>query len=117
MALYPYGSLSSTQANLYLTQQTAPTDVNSLISENGNAAHLEHFSGGIMLGAGIDMQHLWNNDSAFLTFKLGYRFSPDGAYEWESSYTTLTSAPADAFNSLFITLGLGFSANWGGLKK
>jgi len=117
IALYPYGSFSSTQANLYLTQQTAPIDVNSLVSESGNAAHLEHFSGGVMLGAGIDFQNLEIGESIFYTFKVGYRFSPEGAYEWELPYTTLTNAPADAFNTLFITLGLGFSLNWGRLKK
>jgi hypothetical protein len=88
-----------------------------LISESGNAAHLEHFSGGIMLGAGIDFQILKIEDSIFYTFKVGYRFSPETPVEWESMYATLTNAPADTFNSLFITLGLGFSANWGKLKK
>ncbi|MFP4092265.1 MAG: hypothetical protein ACLFUB_16070 [Cyclobacteriaceae bacterium] len=116
MGLYPYASLSSTETNLYLTQQTDPIDVNELIAGNGNAAHLQHFAGGVMLGAGIDIHYSWNKESLFMTYKIGYRFSPEGAYEWEPAYTTFTNAPTDAFNTLFITAGMGFNLNWGRLK-
>ncbi|MFP4092266.1 MAG: hypothetical protein ACLFUB_16075 [Cyclobacteriaceae bacterium] len=110
MTLYPSFSLATTQTNLYLTRQTAPVDVNELITGSGNAAHLQHFAGGFMLGAGIDFQRFCvEEDEAypFYTIKIGYRFSPEGVNEWGSAYTTFINVPEDAFNTFFITLGIG----------
>jgi hypothetical protein len=73
---------------------------------------LEHFAVGINVGIGVDLTTLDQEGLYLLGLRMGYRFSPEGAYPWESSLTQITNAPMDTFNHFFVQLNLGGGLNW-----
>lgn len=109
--LYPYVALSGTDASLYLSRPTAPAPLAGLLA-TGNTVQLGHFSAGVILGLGIDLQDVTKANSVFESLKVGYRFSPEGAYAWESAFTAISNAPADRFNYWFFQLNLGTAWHW-----
>ena len=67
---------------------------------------------GINIGAGVDITRLYG-DGMFLTgIRFGYRLSPEGAYQWESSFTDIINASSDTFDHFFIQLNFGGGYNW-----
>ncbi len=111
-AVFPYVGLSATSASVYLSKPTAPVSVNGLLTSPGNTVKLTHFSGGLVLGLGIDLQNADKPNSVFESLRIGYRISPDGAYPWESRFTAISGAPADRFNYWFFQLNLGTAWHW-----
>lgn len=112
LAIYPYTALSFTEAAVYLTKPTPPTPLNGLLAVPGNTVKLNHFSGGMVVGIGIDMQDSKKIVSIFQSFKVGYRFLVEAPYDWESRFTMLSNVPADRFNYWFIQFNFGGAWHW-----
>lgn len=111
-AVYPYVGLSATDALVYLSKPTAPASVGGLLASPGNTVQLSHFSGGLVVGVGVDLANANTPNSVFESLKIGYRISPDGAHPWESRFTAVSSAPMDRFNYWFFQLNLGTAWHW-----
>jgi len=111
-SLYPYTAISGTEASIYLSKQTPATTLNSILATPGNTVQMGHFSGGVIVGVGVDLHNLTKSNSVFESLKIGYRISPDSPYAWESPFTSFSDAPADKFNYLFIQLTLGTAWHW-----
>ena len=110
--LFPFVAFSSTDANLYLSKQQGSSNLNTLLSNPGTSTQLDHFSVGLVIGLGIDLQNKDLKSSAFESLKFGYRVPLEQAYPWESTFATFNDAPADQFGYFIIQLALGGAFNW-----
>jgi hypothetical protein len=114
LAFSPYLALSGTEAAVFVSKQTGTSSLDDLLAAPGNTVELHHFSGGIVLGARIDFQKIWKENSALGSFRIGYRLDPEPGHPafWNSRFTALTNAPVDHFNYFFFQLNIGTAWNW-----
>lgn len=111
-ALYPFSGISTNDTNLYLSRPTQDQSIQQLLEAPGNTSQLEHFAVGINVGIGVDITRLHQEGMFLMGIRMGYRFSPEGAYAWESSFTNITNAPIDSFDHFFIQINFGGGFNW-----
>lgn len=112
IAFYPFSGISTNETNLYLSKPTQAQSIQQLLISPQNTSQLEHFAVGINIGIGIDIARLHEEGMFIAGIRMGYRFSPEGAYEWESSFTNITNAPSDSFDHFFIQVNFGGGFNW-----
>lgn len=111
-ALYPFTGLSTNDTNLHLSRPSQDRSIEDLLENPENTLQLAHFAVGINIGLGIDFVSNYDDGFAFVSFRLGYRISPEGAYPWESQFTTISNPPSDSFNHFFIQFNLGGGFGW-----
>lgn len=112
MAIYPFTGLSTNETNLYLSKATSNQAITQLLIAPNNTSQMEHFAVGINIGVGIDITNLHSKNLFLTGLRVGYRFSPEGASTWESSFTNITNAPSDSFEHFFIQFNFGGGYNW-----
>ena len=112
IAFYPFTGISTNETNLYLSRPTQGQSIEQLLESPQNTSQIEHFAVGINIGLGIDITTLYGEGMFLTGIRLGYRLSPDGAYQWESSFTNITNAPSDSFDHFFIQINFGGGLNW-----
>ena len=111
-ALYPFTGVSTNETNLYLSRPSQDQPIGSLLETPENTLQVEHFAGGINIGLGIDLVSNHDDEFSCVSVRFGYRFSPEDAYSWESSFTDIADAPSDTFNHFFLQINIGGGFNW-----